>query len=116
MSHGEFNFTTHLPSKDVRVYGYTFKDEDEEMSGALIKWRCLFDTRDWGIKSIQPVVDDIVMTLDFIQLRAITDLDKWEFECQCDQVGRRYTQDVVLSPFDVVIDFECNKITIWFRV
>jgi hypothetical protein len=116
MSHGEYVFSSPVSKANVRVYGYEFADDDHEMSGALVKWRCILESREWGFASIMPVVDDIDMTLDFKQLKSIIKWVDWEVDCQCDQVGRRSTKDAQLHPIEVVVDFDYKQITIWFRV
>jgi len=113
MSHGNFEFTSPIPSSHTRVYGYQYKNEDQDHSGVLLKWRCIMESRDWGIASLMPVIGNIDITIDY---KAFTLDDTWDLECECDQVGRRTTTDVTLHPTEIELDFDARRVTVWFKV
>jgi hypothetical protein len=113
MSYGNFEFESPIPSSHTRVYGYQYKNDDQDHSGVLLKWAMLMEARDWGVASITPVINHIDITIDY---QAFTLDETWLLECECDQVGRRSTSDVMLAPTEIELDFDAKRITVWFRI
>jgi len=113
MSHGEYVFESPISSANTRVYGYQYVNDDEDHSGVLLNWKCIMETREWGIASIMPCVMGFEISIDY---KSFDLPQEWDVQINCDQTGRRQTTDVTLHPTEIELDFDAKRVTVWFRV
>lgn len=116
-----FDFKTKISDKDVDLLNLYDSKLDKELSLSdnwNIEWEMQFDLREFGIKSISPIIKKIVGSYTIItadtneeEFQFDSTKDKWEIETN---MSSEFDLGNSLYPDSIEVDFKNKQITVFF--